>query len=102
MFWRSSSHYWHDTLSRNRLGTRRVRRRFCILDVLGDVLDNGELHFVERAQTLEVARRRIETPAEVRPSQYVIYNAETRERSSLPPRLSSDANAAKAGARSPE
>ena len=80
MFWRSSSHYWHGTLSRNRLGTRRARPRFCILDVLGDVLDNGELHFAERAQTLEAARRRIETLAEVRPGQYVIYNAETGER----------------------
>ena len=80
MFWRSSSHYWHGTLSRNRLGTRRARTRFCILDVLGDVLDNGELHFVERAQTLEAARRRIETLAEDRPGHYVIYNTETGER----------------------
>jgi len=54
MFWKSSSHYWHGTLSRNRLGTRRARPRFCILYVLGDVLDNGELHFVERAQRLKL------------------------------------------------
>jgi hypothetical protein len=32
-----------------------VRPRFCILKVLGDVLDDGELHFVEGAQTLEAA-----------------------------------------------
>jgi predicted transcriptional regulator of viral defense system len=36
--------------------------------------------FVERVQALEAARRRIETLAEVRPGQYVIYNAETGER----------------------
>ena len=57
-----------------------MRPRFCILSVLGDLLDDGELHFVERAQSLEAARRRIEALAEVRPGQYVIYNGETGER----------------------
>jgi len=60
-----------------------VRPRFCILKVLGDVLDDGELHLVERAQTLEAARRRIEALADVRPGQYVIYNGETGERVSF-------------------
>jgi hypothetical protein len=77
---KSSSHYRKGTLSRNWPGALTVRPRFCILKVLGDVLDNGELHFVERAPTLEAARRRIETLAEVRPGQYVIYNGETGER----------------------
>ena len=74
MFWKSSSHDWHGTLSRNWPGTRRLRPRFCILKVLGDVLDDGELHFVERATTLEAARRRIGVLAEATPGQYVIYN----------------------------
>jgi hypothetical protein len=69
MFWKSLSHYWHGTLSRNWPGTRRVRPRFCILKALGGVLDNGELHFVERAKTLEAARRRIEALAAARPGQ---------------------------------
>jgi len=60
-----------------------VRARFCILKVLGDVLDDGELHLVERAQTLEAARRRIEALADVRPGQYVVYNGETGERVSF-------------------
>ena len=84
MFWKSSSHYWQGSLSRKwLLGRRRVRARFCILKVLGDVLDDGELHLVERAQTLEAARRRIEALADVRPGQYVVYNGETGERVSF-------------------
>jgi|SRR5215469_2654753 len=84
MFWKSSSHYWHGTLSRKWLsGGRRVRPRFCILTLIGDVLDDGELHFVERAQTFEAARRHIEALAEVRPGRYVIYNGETGERVSI-------------------
>jgi hypothetical protein len=81
MFWKRSSCYSHRTQSRKWLpGRRRVRQCFCILKVLGDVLDDGELHFVERAQTLEAARRRIEALAEVRPGRYVIYHGETGER----------------------
>ena len=80
MFWKSSSHYWHGTLTGNWPGSRKVRPRFCILKVLGDVLDDGELHFVARAKTFEAARRRIEVLAEATPGQYVIYNGETGER----------------------
>ena len=84
MFSNSSSHYWHASLSRKwLLGGRRVRPRFCILKVLGDVLDDGELHLVERAQTPEAARRRSQALADVRPGQYVHYNGETGERVSF-------------------
>ncbi len=57
-----------------------MRLPCCILGVLGDVLDDGGLHFIERAQTPEAARRRIEALADVHPGQYVIYNGETGER----------------------
>ena len=57
-----------------------VRMPFCILNVLGDVLDDGELLFVEAAQTLESAQRRIETLDHMSPGQYVIYNTYTGER----------------------
>ena len=56
--------------------TRRLRLAFCILDVVGD----GELHFVERAQALEAGRWSVEAIAEVRAGQYIIYNGETGER----------------------
>src|SRR5438034_4785135 len=42
---------------------RGARLPFCILTVVGDVLDDGELHFVETAQTFEAARRRIDALA---------------------------------------
>ena len=58
----------------------RMRLPFCILNVLGDVLDNGELHFVEAARTLGAARRRIKALAKSSPGQYVIYNGQTGER----------------------
>ena len=84
MFWKRSSCYWYRTHSRKRLpGCRRVRPSFCILTVVGDVLDNGELHLVDRAQSFEAARRRVEALAEVWPRQYVIYNQETGERVSI-------------------
>ena len=57
--------------------------RFCIQDVLDDVLDDGELHFVETAKTLKAASRRIEPLAAVWPGQYVIYNEQTGERVSI-------------------
>ena len=60
-----------------------MRGHFCILNVLGDVLDNGELHFVETVKSLKAARRRIETLAGVWPGQYVIYNEQTGERISI-------------------
>jgi len=57
-----------------------MRLPFCILNVLGDVLDDGELHFVGATQTLGAARRRIEALAKQSPGQYVIYNGQTGER----------------------
>jgi hypothetical protein len=57
-----------------------VRLPFCILNVCGDVLDDGEICFVGAAQTLTAARRRIATLAKLSPGQYVIYNGETGER----------------------
>ena len=53
MFWKSSSHHWPGTLSLNWPGTRKARPRFCILKVLGDVLDDGELHFVRGQKPLK-------------------------------------------------
>jgi hypothetical protein len=58
----------------------RARLPFFILTVVGNVLDDGELHFVGTAQTFEAARRRVEALAMVWPRQYVIYNRETGER----------------------
>ena len=60
-----------------------MRCHFCILTVLGDLLEGGELQFVEAVQTLEVARQRIAALAELRPGQYIIYNEETGERVSI-------------------
>jgi hypothetical protein len=54
--------------------------RFCILAEVGDLLDGGELHYVEGAQTIELAKQRIEELAESKPGQYIIYNQETGER----------------------
>jgi len=51
--------------------------------VLGDVLDGGELHFIEAAQTVEAAKRRIEALSGLYPGECVIYNEQTRERVSL-------------------
>ncbi len=60
-----------------------MRLPLCILNVLSDVLDDGELHFVEAAQTLEAAIRRIEALAKLWPGQYVIYDEQTGERVSI-------------------
>jgi hypothetical protein len=60
-----------------------MRCSFCILIVLGDLLDGGELLFVEAVQTSEAARQQIEALAAVIPGQYVIYNEETGERLSI-------------------
>jgi hypothetical protein len=57
-----------------------TRLPFCILNVLGDVLGDGELHFVEAAQTLDAARARVQSLAEAWPGEYVIYNEVTGER----------------------
>ena len=56
-----------------------MRRPYCILNVLGDVLDNGELRFLETAKTVEAARRRIRALAESRPGEFIIYNQQTGE-----------------------
>jgi len=51
--------------------------------VLSDLLDGGELLFVEAVRTSEAARQRIEALAGLRPGQYVIYNKETNQRISV-------------------
>jgi hypothetical protein len=43
-----------------------MRLPYCILGVLGDVLDDGELYFVEAAQTIDAAKARVKALAEVR------------------------------------
>ncbi len=60
-----------------------TRCTFCVLAMLGDLLDGEELQFVEAMQTLEDARQRIEALAELKPGQYVIYNDEAGERVSV-------------------
>jgi len=40
---------------------------FCILNVVGDVLDDGELCFVEAAQPLDAAKARVQSLAEFWP-----------------------------------
>ena len=57
-----------------------MRHPYCILNVLGDVLDDGELHFVAAARTLEAARQRIRSLRKSCPGEYVIYNPQTGER----------------------
>ena len=60
-----------------------MRLPFCILNVLGDVLDNGELYFVEAAQSLDAAKARVQSLAELLPGDFVIYNEATGERVSV-------------------
>jgi len=50
---------------------------------VSDLLEGGELLFVEAVQTPEAGRQRIEALAAFRPGQYVIYNEETGERLSI-------------------
>lgn len=57
-----------------------MRSPFCILSVRGDLLDDGEVRFIEAVQTLEIAKHRIEGLAELEPGEFVIYNEETGER----------------------
>ena len=57
-----------------------MRLPFCILSVLGDPLDDGEIRFVEAAETLEAAKRRIETLAASLPGEYFIYDEQTGAR----------------------
>jgi hypothetical protein len=60
-----------------------MRLPFCILNVLGHMLDDGELHFVEAAETLDAAKARVQALAELWPGEYVIYYAATGERVSI-------------------
>jgi hypothetical protein len=69
-----------------------MRLAFCILNVCGDLLDNGELQLVEAARTLKAARRRVEALAKSCPGQYVIYNAQTGEQLSLSCRAQSSSH----------
>lgn len=57
-----------------------MRLPFCILNVIGDVLDDGELYFVEAAQSLDAAKARVQSLAELWPGEYVIYDEATGER----------------------
>lgn len=70
-------------MSSLRFQSSRARRPFCILKVLGDVLDGGEVRFVEATKTLQTARRRIRTLGESCPGEFVIYNQQTGERMSI-------------------
>ena len=56
-----------------------MRQAFCILSVSGDVLDGGELDFIETAQSLDAAKARVQSLAESQPGKYVIYNENTGE-----------------------
>jgi hypothetical protein len=60
-----------------------MRQPFCILSVVGDVLDDGELCFLEAAQSLDAARARVQSLAELWPGEYVIYDEATGERVSI-------------------
>lgn len=60
-----------------------MRQPFCILVVLGDLLDDGELRLIDTASTLADARTRIEEFAERLPGEYVIYDRDTGQRVSV-------------------
>jgi hypothetical protein len=57
-----------------------MRLPFCILNVAGDVLDDGELYFVESAQSLDAAKARVQSLAELLPGEFIIYDEATGER----------------------
>ena len=57
-----------------------MRQPFCILNVVGDVLDDGELYFVETAQSLDAAKVRVQALAELLPGEFVIYDEATGQR----------------------
>ena len=57
-----------------------MRQPFCILSVVGDLLDNGELYFVEATQSLDAAKARVQSLAEAWPGEYIIYDGATGER----------------------
>jgi hypothetical protein len=56
---------------------------FCILNLVGDVLDDGELYFVEAVQSLDAAKASAQSRAELLPGDFVIYNEATGERVSV-------------------
>lgn len=58
-------------------------RPFCILNVLGDLLDDGEVRLLETAKTLAAARRRIRALRESCLGEFVIYNQQTGEHISV-------------------
>jgi hypothetical protein len=62
-----------------------MRRPFCILNVLGDMLDDGELRFVGAARTLDAAKARVRSLSKLSPGEYVIYNVATGSEYPSPP-----------------
>lgn len=60
-----------------------MRKPFCILKSRGDMLDDGELRFVEAARTLDDAKARVRSLSKLLPGEYVIYDEETGERVSI-------------------
>ena len=61
-----------------------MRLPFFILNVLGDVLDGGELYFVEAAaKPRRCKSARVQSLAELLPGEFVIYNEATGERVSV-------------------
>lgn len=60
-----------------------MRQPFCILNVLGDVLNDGELRLVGAAATLEAAKRGIRALGQSNPGEFVIYSQQTGERLSM-------------------
>ena len=60
-----------------------MRHPFCILNVIGDLLDDGELCFVETAQTLDAAKVRVQVLSKLLPGEFVIYDEATGERVSV-------------------
>jgi len=66
------------------LGGQEVRLPFCILNVLGDVLDDGELNFVEAASSLDAAKARVQSLAESWPGDYVIMTRQRESEDSFP------------------
>jgi hypothetical protein len=53
-----------------------MRLPFRVFKVQGD----GNLHFIEEAQTLDAAKARVQSLAKLWPGEYIIQNEETGER----------------------
>ena len=79
-----------------------MRQPFCILVVLGDLLDDGELCLLDTASTLADARTRIEELAERLPGEYVIYDRDTGQRVSVLAALANGTTIASPQRRLPE